>query len=664
MKILFIHEVNYRSKVIFEMHEFPELLAIAGHEVHFLEFPEGTGIRNASIRTKYNLISGRAYPEAKINLITPPTIGGGFIDRMLASIAVVPLLRKLISKGEFDVVVLYAVPTSGWQTVKLAKKAGVPVVFRALDVSHLIRKGLTSALVQMAEKYVYRRATVISANNRVLGNYVTKLGGRHDSALVNFPPLDLGHFTSKNRNQMRINMSIAQDSFVATYMGSLFSFSGLLQVISDFALLSEPEDLLVIIGGGGIENELRNKVKELKLEKRVIFTGVISYANLPDYLSISDVLINPFESTLVSNLALPHKVLQYLATGIPTVSTKLSGLSESVGDSAGIYWVDSPDQIVETFLQTKGVNVTEKLAASDLGKKFVCEFFNPQKTLNEIESTIEIAISRKLPSSSANPSPDIAIVVPTMGLRMDYLHQSLTSLRASGAGLLCIVSPKDVDLEELESAKLFDLRIDDAGDGLVNAINKAFVALPEHIKFISWLGDDDLVAKDSLYNARQVMESNPNVVAVVGICDYIDPRGERILTNRAGSLGVRILSWGPNLVPQPGSLFRRSAFNEIGCLDPEYPLAFDFDLFLKMRKIGDIEFLNQKIASFRWHGTSLSVSQRRLAVLEASRIRRRNRSKPVAMLSLVWEPAVIVFTLLLANVVNWKRTSELDQKDE
>jgi hypothetical protein len=34
------------------------------------------------------------------------------------------------------------------------------------------------------------------------------------------------------------------------------------------------------------------------------------------------------------------------------------------------------------------------------------------------------------------------------------------------------------------------------------------------------------------------------------------------------------------------------------------------------------------------------------------------------MLSLVWEPAVIVFTLLLANVVNWKRTSELDQKDE
>ena len=94
MKILFIHEVNYRNKVIFEMHEFPELLSLAGHEVHFLEFPEGTGIRNVSIRTSSELISGRAYPDAKIHLITPPTVGGGFIDRVIAPVTIVPQLRK------------------------------------------------------------------------------------------------------------------------------------------------------------------------------------------------------------------------------------------------------------------------------------------------------------------------------------------------------------------------------------------------------------------------------------------------------------------------------------------------------------------------------------------------------------------------------------------
>ena len=366
---------------------------MAGHDVHFLEFPEGTGIRSSTLRTQRNSIPGRAYPKARINLITPPNLGGGIIDRMLAPITVIPILRKLISNGGFDVIVLYAVPTSGWQTVRIAKKAGVPVVFRALDVSHLIRKGLTSQFVKLAERSVYRRATTISANNKFLGDYVTNLGKRKDSPIINFPPLDLNHFEQKNRRQMRDRFSIDQDSFVATYMGSLFSFSGLLQVVSDFSEMSEPGDRLLIIGGGGIETELREKVKELNLEDKVIFTGVISYPELPEYLSVSDVLINPFESTLVTNLALPHKVLQYLAMGIPTVSTKLSGLFESLGDSAGIYWVDSPNKIVEKILQVKRQGVEEKLISSELGKKFVNERFNPQKTLNDIESTLKLARS-------------------------------------------------------------------------------------------------------------------------------------------------------------------------------------------------------------------------------------------------------------------------------
>jgi glycosyltransferase involved in cell wall biosynthesis len=174
-------------------------------------------------------------------------------------------------------------------------------------------------------------------------------------------------------------------------MGSLFPFSGLLQVISDFSQLSESDDRLLIIGGGGIEKELRKKVKDLKLENKVIFTGVISYDELPDYLSVSDVLINPFESTLVTNLALPHKVLQYLAIGIPTVSTLLSGLFKSLGDAAGIYWVDSPKEIVKIFLQVKKLGVKEKSAASQLGLKFVNDYFDPKRTLNEIVSTLEIA---------------------------------------------------------------------------------------------------------------------------------------------------------------------------------------------------------------------------------------------------------------------------------
>ena len=664
MKILFIHEVNYRTKVIFEMHEFPELLSLAGHDVHFLEFPEDSGIRNTSLRTKRHRIAGRAYPDSTITLITPPTIGGWFLDRMLAPITVVPQLRKLIKKGGFDVVFLYAVPTSGWQAVRIAKKAGVPVVFRALDVSHLIRKGLTSRLVKLAERYVYKRATIVSANNLVLGQYVADLGGRSDSPIINFPPLDLAHFATQSRSQMRTQMEIDQDSFVISYMGSLFTFSGLIQVVSDFAKLSEPSDRLVIIGGGDIENELKRKVKELDLESKVIFTGVISYADLPKYLSVSDVLINPFESTLVTNLALPHKVLQYLATGISTVSTELSGLFHSLGDEAGIHWVDSPESVVQACMNLKNESLAQKTSSSTLGKDFVNQHFSQQISLAEIEATIGLVTSPSRNQLVATASKDVAIVVPTLGIRTDYLRQSLTSLRNSGAGMLCIIAPPHLNLDDFVSENLFDLRIDDDGDGLANAINKAFSLLPRDVEFMSWLGDDDLIEVNALSIARERMISDSEVVAVVGICDYIGPSGEKILTNKAGSLGIKILSWGPDLIPQPGSLLRRSAFDEMGGLDPKFRMAFDLDMFLRLQKLGRIEFLNQKVASFRWHPTSLSVDQRRFAVLEASAIRRNNHSKLVSYVSLLWEPLIIAITLGLGTVVNFRRAGELETKDE
>ena len=180
----------------------------------------------------------------------------------------------------------------------------------------------------------------------------------------------------------------------------------------------------------------------------------------------------------------------------------------------------------------------------------------------------------------AQTSKDVAIVVPTLGIRTDYLRLCLNSLRKSGAGLLCIIAPKDLNLDDFVSENLFDLRIDDDGEGLAKAINKAFSLLPREVKFISWLGDDDLIEVNALNIAREKMIADSEVVAVVGICDYIGPSGEKILTNKAGSLGIKILSWGPDLIPQPGSLLRRSAFDKMGGLDPSFRMAFDLDMYI------------------------------------------------------------------------------------
>lgn len=349
MKILFVHEVNYINKVIFEMHEFPELLALQGHKVTFFQFDEGFKFwRNNSGKRKTS-ISGRVVAGANLELVRPFQIGIPGFDRILALVTSLPALWKLFHEESFDVVVLYAVPTYGIQTIKIAKIFRVPVVFRALDVSHLIRGTVFKVPIKSIEKYVYKSATLISANNPAMARYCLALAGRDDGARVNLPPLDVSHFhVSAGRASLRAELGFEPNDCVVVYMGTFFSFSGLDQVIQSMkdVVESKPSVRLLLVGGGEKALELRKLVEDLGLQKNVKFTGFVEYQKLPAYLQVANVAINPMIPQLVSHTAFPHKVLQYMAAGVPVVSTKLDGIFETFGVNAGITWVGSPTEAV------------------------------------------------------------------------------------------------------------------------------------------------------------------------------------------------------------------------------------------------------------------------------------------------------------------------------
>jgi len=388
MKILFIHEVNYETKVIFEIQEFPELLAIQGHQVDFLHFPEHVGIKNASFKTKVRKISGRVYDQARINLITPPTFGGSFIDRLISTITIIPLLWRLISKEKYDVIVLYAVPTSGWQASIIAKIKGVPLIFRALDVSHLLRSGLTEQLVKVAEWVVYRNATLISANNSALGSYCRYISGKPLPMKVNVPPLDFSHFQEQKDQVLREKFGLQKNDFVLMFMGTFYEFSGIPKVIKELKNYPDQGLKVILVGGGKQEIKIREMVIQLELEKEVIFTGVIPYQQLPEIFSVADVAFNSFEPILISNVAFPHKVLQYLAAGIPTISTKLDGLYSSLGDRAGVIWVDKPEDVVKAAIELRNASTVTLNEMKNVGQNFITKNFDKNNSVIDFEKTI------------------------------------------------------------------------------------------------------------------------------------------------------------------------------------------------------------------------------------------------------------------------------------
>jgi glycosyltransferase involved in cell wall biosynthesis len=349
LNLLFVHEIEYQTKVVYEVHEFPEQLVARGHQITFIEFPETRKTANISKAQRDRVISGRVVQGSKLRLVSPLVLGIQSIDRLLATLTFVPLLIGLLRANRFDAIVLYAVPTFGWQTIILAKMFKVPVLYRALDVSHKIRESIFELPIKAAEKYVYHRANRLSANNPAMARYCVEAGSRELPSEVNLPPLDSNHFKASARpdSVTRESLGANPGEKVLMYMGSFFYFSGLVEVIRAFsdANLKEEAFKLVLVGGGEQDEELRTLVHDLKLEQFVIFTGFVDYKVLGDYLQLADLFINPMKPDLVSNTAFPHKVLQYMASERPVVSTKLSGLYETFGDASGIVWVDEPEQV-------------------------------------------------------------------------------------------------------------------------------------------------------------------------------------------------------------------------------------------------------------------------------------------------------------------------------
>ena len=232
---------------------------------------------------------------------------------------------------------------------------------------------------------------------------------------------------------------------------------------------------------------------------------------------------------------------------------------------------------------------------------------------------------------------NIGIVVPTLGSRPEYLLEALKSIRDAGECFIVIVAPTQADVDKVIDRGFFDELVEDPMQGLVEAINTGVRALPQQVDFFNWLGDDDTLAPNSLRMSSSPLEDDPEVVCVFGMCQYMNQDGQPIYNNRFGRFAVPLLKFGPQLIPQPGALFRRTAFNKVGGLDPTYKCAFDLDLLLKLKKIGKIRYVPNQLSSFRWHSDSLSVRSRNVSVREARKIRQKDLTWFFRFFSPTWE---------------------------
>lgn len=220
-------------------------------------------------------------------------------------------------------------------------------------------------------------------------------------------------------------------------------------------------------------------------------------------------------------------------------------------------------------------------------------------------------------------SPDVHIVVPTTGQRLDLLDVCIASLLAQTlVPRISLVTRDAVDAVHERYGGAATV-LQQARPGLSAAINSGWEADDWSSQFTGWLGDDDALPPTSIETAVGALTRSPTASMVHGRCLVVDGDGEPVRVVRNGVLAARFAGYGVNLLAQPGTLFRTSAVRAVGGLDETYSLAMDVELFLRLKQLGPIVTSSQQLGVFREHTSGLSTDHKLRAANEARRAQER-----------------------------------------
>lgn len=201
-----------------------------------------------------------------------------------------------------------------------------------------------------------------------------------------------------------------------------------------------------------------------------------------------------------------------------------------------------------------------------------------------------------------------AIITPTLG-RSPWLREALRDTEVMGKRVVRrVVAPE---------AKVAELRlligpipvVSEVEAGLYAAVNEGFRAAGDW-RVGTYLNDDDRLIPQGVATALCRLERDPRIGGVFGRVRLIDREGRAFaeipVARRAEDLGP-LLCAGVVPLAQPGTIFRREMFEELGGFDTCWRAAGDLDFFFRAWRAGwRFSFVDACVAEFRVHPAQIS----------------------------------------------------------
>ena len=219
----------------------------------------------------------------------------------------------------------------------------------------------------------------------------------------------------------------------------------------------------------------------------------------------------------------------------------------------------------------------------------------------------------------------ISIVIPSFN-QDRYLESTLSSVvsqKYPGTELIVIDGGSTDD--SVNIIKKFESKISywvsEPDGGQTQGLIKGFNASTGDIQ--CWLNSDDLMIPGTLREVSAFFGSHPNIDAVFGNTTWIDEDGSLIRKQKEIPFNRFIWLYTYNYIPGMSMFWRKSLYEKVGGLNPEFNLAMDADLWIRFSEIGRIAHVRRTWSAQRYYQDQKNVRLRADSDKEDLKIRRR-----------------------------------------
>jgi len=251
-----------------------------------------------------------------------------------------------------------------------------------------------------------------------------------------------------------------------------------------------------------------------------------------------------------------------------------------------------------------------------------------------------------------NKTPLVSIITPSYN-QAPYLEETINSvLNQTNPHIEYILIDGGSSDRSVELIKKYSKRISywvsEKDRGQTDAINKGFALARGEI--LAWINSDDTLLPHAVEEAVQFLQDHPEIGLVYGDANFIDENSRIIGQFPAAQTDLKRLRRGYVHIPQQASFFRKSLWDQVGPLDPDFFFAMDYDLWVRIASNSEIKYIQRTWANFRLHSDAKTITADDQCWPEMLKVHYRDGGSKFA-------PIVLKYYLrkLAAPVIRWQR---------